>query len=105
MQQRLIELQLQRGRLLERIAHQRDALGQQTEPVVRVLHLGDRVAGIASECKRTVIENPLTTAAVLGAVVVMRPRAMLRWAQRGFFAWRSWNTLRLAFARYITPLR
>ena len=105
MQQRLIELQLQRGRLLERIAHQRDALGQQTEPVVRVLHFGDRVANIAGQCKRTVIENPLTTAAVLGAVVVMRPRAVLRWAQRGFFAWRSWNTVRSVFARYTAPPR
>ena len=105
MQQRLIELQLQRGRLLERIAHQRDTLGQQAEPVVRVLHLGDRVADIAGECKRTVIENPLTTAAVLGAVIAMRPRAVLRWAQRGFFAWRSWNTMRVAFARFITSPR
>lgn len=105
MQQRLIELQLQRGRLLERIAHQRDALGQQTEPVVRVLQVGDRVADIARECKRIVVENPLTTAAVLGAMVVMGPRAVLRWAQRGFLAWRSWNTLRSAFARYITPPR
>ncbi len=105
MQQRLIELQQQRGRLLERIAHQRNALGQQTEPVVRVLHLGDRVADMARECKRTIIENPLTTAAVVGAVVVMRPRALLRWAQRGFLAWRSWNTVRSALARYIAPTR
>ena len=105
MQQRLIELQLQRGRLLERIAHQRDALGQQTEPVVRVLQLGDRVSDIADQCKRTVIENPLTTAAVLGAILLLRPRRVMRWTQRGFFAWRSWNTLRSAFARYITPPR
>ena len=105
MQQRLIELQLQRGRLLERIAHQRNALGQQTEPAARVLHLGDRVADIAGEVKRTVIENPLTTAAFLGVVVVIRPRAVLRWAQRGFFAWRSWNTVRSALAHYITASR
>ena len=105
MQQRLIELQLQRGRLLERIANQRDALGQHTKPLVRVLQLGDRVADIAGQCKRTVIENPLTTAAVLVTVLVMRPRRVMRWAQRGFIAWRSWNTVRSAFARYITPLR
>lgn len=105
MQRRLIELQLERGRLLERIAHQRDALGQQTEPWVRVLHLGDRVADIAGECKRTIIQNPLTTAAVVGAVVVLRPRALLRWAQRGFFAWRSWNTVRAALTHYVAPNR
>lgn len=105
MQQRLIELQLQRGRLLERIAHQRDALGQQTEPVVRVLQFGDRVADIARQCKRTVTENPLTTAAILGAVLVIRPRGVMRWVQRGFFAWRSWNTLRSAVTRYISPPR
>lgn len=105
MQQRLIELQLQRGRLLERIAQQRDTLAQQTAPVSRVLHIGDRVADIVRDCKRTVIQNPLTTAAVLGAVVVMGPRRVLRWSQRGFLAWRSWNTVRSAFARYITPPR
>ncbi len=105
MQQRQTELQLQRGRLLERIAHQRDTLGQQTKPLVRVLHVGDRVADIAGECKRTVIENPLTTAAVLAVVVVIRPRAVLRWAQRGFFAWRSWNTVRSTLTRYITSPR
>ncbi len=105
MQQRLIELQLQRGRLLERIAHQRERLGEQTEPVTRVLQLGDRVSDIASQCKRTAIENPLTMAALAGLVLVIRPRAVMRWAQRGFVAWRSWNALRSAFSRYMAPPR
>lgn len=105
MQQRLIELQLQRGRLLERIAHQRERLGEQAEPVTRILQLGDRVADIASECKRTAMENPLTMAALAGLVLLVRPRAAMRWAQRGFIAWRSWNTLRGVFARYMTPPR
>ena len=102
MQQRLIELQLQRGRLLERVAQQRDALGQQTRPVVHVLQLGDRVADLARQCKRTIVENPLTSAAVLGAVWLIRPRGVMRWAQRGLFAWRNWNAVRSAFVRYVT---
>jgi hypothetical protein len=99
MQQRLIELQLQRGRLLERIANQRAQLAHHAEPVDRLLHLGDRAAAIARECKRTAIEHPLTLAVAVGAVLVFRPRTVWRWTRRGFGAIRS------ALARYVAPQR
>ena len=105
MQQRLIELQLQRGRLLERIENQRTQLARQTKPVDRLLHLGDRASAIARECKRTAMENPLTLALVVGVIVVLRPRTVWRWTQRGFLAWRGYGAIRSAVARYIAPLR
>ncbi|MCP5280755.1 MAG: YqjK-like family protein [Rhodoferax sp.] len=105
MQQRLIELQLQRGRLLERIANQRAQLAHHAEPVDRLLHLGDRAAAIARECKRTAIEHPLTLAVAVGAVLVFRPRTVWRWTRRGFLAWRSFGAIRSALARYVAPQR
>jgi hypothetical protein len=105
MQQRLIELQLQRGRLLERIANQRAQFAHHAEPVERLLHLGDRATAIARECKRTALEHPLTLALAVGAVVVLRPRTVWRWTRRGFLAWRSVGAVRAAFARYLAPTR
>ncbi len=105
MQQRLIELQQQRGRLLERISNQRAALVTQTQPIVRVLHFGDRVGEVAAQVKRTALENPITVAVLIGAVVVLRPRKVFRWVQRGFFAWRSWGAVTTAISRYVTPPR
>jgi len=55
MQQRLIELQQQRGRLLERIANQRASLVTQTQPIARLLNFGDRVGEVAAQCKRTAL--------------------------------------------------
>jgi hypothetical protein len=103
MQQRLIELQQQRGRLLERSANQRATLVRQVQPMARVLHFGDRVGEVAAQCKRAALEHPVAVAVVVGAVVVLRPRTVFRWAQRGFFAWRSWGAVTSAISRYIAP--
>ena len=47
MAQRLIEIGIRRGRLIERIASQRELLGQQMQPVRSALHTADRgVAGL-----------------------------------------------------------
>ena len=105
MQQRLIELQQQRGRLLERIANQRALLVTQTQPITRVLQFGDRVGEVAAQCKRTALEHPVAVAVVVGAVVLLRPRTVYRWARRGFFAWRSWGAVSSAIARHIAQPR
>ncbi len=94
MQQRLIELQLQRGRLLERIAHQRLTLTEQAAPVARTLHLRNRLAQMASDGKQFAVDHPLLVAAAVGTVVVLRPGTVLRWTRRGFLTWRTWTALR-----------
>lgn len=94
MQERLIELQRQRGRLLERVAHERQLLAVQVQPVAHVLRVGDRLGDLFARCRRFALQHPLTVAAVVGAVLVLRPTGTLRWARRGFVAWRSWNALR-----------
>lgn len=94
MHQRLIELHTERGRLLERIAHQRTQLSGHLAPAARVLHLGDRAAAVARECRRFAATHPLAVAVGIGTLVLLRPRGALRWAGRGLLLWRSWRTVR-----------
>lgn len=94
MQERLIELQRQRARLLERAAHERRLLAVQLQPVARVLQVSDRLADLFAQCRRFALQHPLAVAAVVGTVLVLRPAGTLRWARRGLVAWRSWNALR-----------
>ena len=104
MQQRLIELQLERGRLLERIAHQRAALARHAQPVTHVLQLGDRAAAAATQARNFASAHPLALALGVGVLIALRPGAALRWARRGFILWRSWGAARTVMARYVTPL-
>lgn len=94
MQQRLIELQLQRGRLLERIAQQRGTLAEQARPVAHMLHVGDRVSDALAQAKAFALQHPLVLAATVGALVVLRPARVWRWTSRGLFLWRSWTAMR-----------
>ena len=94
MQNRLIELQLQRGRLLERIAHQRMTLAMQARPAARALHVGDRLTDWLDRCRQFALQHPVAVAAAVGTVIVLRPSGVMRWTRRGLFAWRSWNALR-----------
>lgn len=102
MQERLIELQLQRGRLLERIAQQRRTLAVQTRPVTRALHVGDRLVDGFDRCKWFALQHPLTVTAVVGALVILRPATVMRWARRGFIAWRTWGAMRTALPGFLS---
>lgn len=94
MQDRLTELLVQRGRLLERIAQQRQQVAVQVQPVARTLQVGDRLTDIFTQCKRFALQHPLVVAAAVATVVVLRPAGAWRLASRGLLAWRTWTTLR-----------
>lgn len=94
MQERLNELHLQRGRLLERIAQQRQTLAVQVRPIAHTLHVGDRLSDWITQAKLFALQHPLSVAMAVGTVVVLRPARVLRLARRSFFAWRTWTTLR-----------
>jgi hypothetical protein len=102
MQKHLIDLQLQRGRLLERIAYQREALAVQVQPVSRALHVGDRLTDWVYRCKLFALQHPLAVVAAVATVVVLRPTGVLRWTRRGFFAWRSWSAVRGALPGFLS---
>jgi hypothetical protein len=94
MQTRLIELHQQRGRLLERIAYQREALAQQVAPLVGPLSLPGRLLARLQDAKVFVRAHPYLLGTAALAVVVFKPRFVLRWAQRGLLAWRTWRAVR-----------
>lgn len=96
MQQRLIELRQQRGRLLERIANQRHTLSVHATPVAHTLHFGDRLAEYAEQLKRFALDHPAVVGAAVVTLVVFRPSAVLRWGRRGFGLWRTWTAVRAA---------
>ena len=93
MQTRLIELHQQRGRLQERIAQQRAALRQQSAPLQGVLALPQRILRIQQEGIAFARQHPLAVGGVILALVVLRPRFVLRWTRRAVAAWRTWRTV------------
>jgi len=93
MQTRLIELHQQRGRLQERIAHQRRELALQMAPLEGVLAFPDRVGRLAQEGKQFVVQHPLVLGTALAALLLFKPGFVMRWARRGLTAWRTWRTV------------
>ena len=88
----------ERGRLLERIAHQRSELGLQFIPVQKVADKGDRAiatvrsAGHYLQAHRAAVVLLAGVAATLW--VVVKPGRAWRLARRGFVVWRSWRAMR-----------
>jgi hypothetical protein len=91
MDARLTELYLQRGRLQERIRVQRGQVARELAPIGEALHAVDRARALLHQARLWMVANPGVVAAVAVAVVVWRPRAVLRAARWGFSAWRSWS--------------
>ncbi|MES2951022.1 MAG: YqjK family protein [Pseudomonadota bacterium] len=94
MDDRLIELYVQRGRLRERINAQRGQLAHELAPVSSALQWVDRGRALVHQAQHWLAANPAVIAAVVVAVMVWRPRAVLRAARWGFATWRSWSRLR-----------
>lgn len=98
MARRLIEIGIRRGRLIERIASQRQLLGQQMQPVRSALHGADRgVAGLRAGVDY-VRQHAAIVLAAAALFVILKPRRSWRWAQRGFLAWRAWRAVRRQLA-------
>ena len=94
MQKRLIELSEQRGRLRERIAHQRQALARDLQPLVAPLSLPARMASAARQGRDFLMGHPYFVGTIAVGVLILKPRLVLRWAQRGLLAWRAWRSVR-----------
>ncbi len=101
MQQRLTELLLERARLQERIAAQRDTLALRTQPLARSLQFGDWLARWWLRCRQFAVEHPLAVAGAVGVIVVLRPAGAWRWTQRGLLVWRTWTSLRKALPAFL----
>lgn len=94
MNKNLVDLHEQRGRLLERIAGQRLALGQQLAPLQRASDTGSRLFALLQAGVHYLRGHPLPVLAALSGLVLLKPRRAWRWLGHGLLVWRSWRTLR-----------
>jgi hypothetical protein len=104
MQARLIKLHTQRGRLLERITHQRQVLAREIEPLIAPLAMPARLAALLDETRAFVREHPYLVGTAVAAVVVFKPRFVWRWTLRGLLAWRTWRSLRGLVPAFVADL-
>lgn len=97
MNPKLLELATRHGALQVRIAEQRRQLVRHAAPLEAALNRGDAVLDGVDWLKH----HPVAVGAAVAAVVVARPKRAWRWARRGFFLWRGWQSVkdRLAGAR------
>jgi hypothetical protein len=86
-----------RGRLVERIAHQRRVLCTELVPLQKALATGDRAIALGRSSWQFVCVHRAAIALIGGVVasvfVVFRPGRALRLAQRSFVLWRSWRSM------------
>ena len=90
MSPRQVELALKKQRLQIRSAALRDEFAAYAAGWAPAFALADRGRAALRWLRR----HPLLPVAVLAAVLAVRPRMVLRWAQRGFVAWQALRKLR-----------
>ena len=101
MQTRLIELHQQRGSLQERITQQRRQLHEQLLPLQGALALPQRIRQAPQQGMAFARQHPVVVAGLIAALVVLRPRVVLRWAGRAAAAWRTWRTVRALVPSFV----
>ena len=94
MNQRLNDLHLRRGRLLERIATQRTALSFELEPVAARLETVDHMVARVQAAVDYVKTHPAVVALAFAVVAITKPRRTLRWSRRAYGVWQTWLVLR-----------
>lgn len=95
MNEKSIELARRHGALKARIEAQRDQLGRDFAPLESALARGDAALQGVDWLKH----HPAAVGLAVAAVALLRPRRAWRWAKRGFFVWRGWQSLRTALSR------
>lgn len=85
---------VQRGRLLERIAQQRNTLTSSIAPITYGLQAADQILDGANKTRRWATENPLIAGAGLLALMIWRPKGIVRLAKNSAVGWRAWRLIR-----------
>ena len=94
MNQELIDLAIERGRLIERISNQRQLLARELQPLGDALQTADRATATVRTGTTYVKQHPEIVALGIAVLIVVKPGRAWRWSQRGYFAWRALSTLR-----------
>ena len=90
MNPRQVELALKKQRLQMRSAALRDNLADHARVLQPLFGFADRCLAAG----RWLRQNPALPVATLVALLVARPRSLLRWLRRGWFAWKAVGKLR-----------
>jgi hypothetical protein len=88
----------QRGRLLERITQQRTALRVELAPVAGILATADQLIAGAEKTRRWIGENPVIVGIGLVALLIWRPKGVLKLAKSGVVSWRTLRLIRRLLA-------
>lgn len=92
------DILVQRGRLLERIALQRQILAQDVQPALRLLHGADRLVAWVHTGVSCARRHPLIPALAVAGLFVVKIRRAWRWTRRGVLAWQAWQAFRQHFS-------
>lgn len=90
MSERLIKLAERRATLIARAENQRDTLARAAEPWRKPLALADSVLAAIRHLR----QQPALLAGTAAAMLVLRPRRIFKWTQRGWLAWRLFRNLK-----------
>lgn len=90
----LSELQIQRGRLLERVVYQRAAMREKIVPIQRALDTADRAVAGVRVGALYLKHRPWMIGLMAAAVFALKGRRVFRLLKRGFVLWRTWRSLR-----------
>lgn len=94
MNPRLLQLATRHGALKARIDEQRRVLAQQSVALEVACERGDVVLQGVDWLKT----HPAAVGAAVLTVVVARPKGAWRWAKRGYFAWRGWQSIKTSIS-------
>lgn len=90
MNPRQVELALKKQRLQMQSAALRDNFSDHARVLQPVFAFADRGLAVV----RWIRHNPVLPVATVVALLVARPRGLLRWLRRGWFVWQSLGKLR-----------
>lgn len=90
---------VERGRLLERIAMQRQQLGVQTRPLAQHLAWADQAVDLGRAGINWIKAHPEAVAAGVALLFIRKPLRYLSWAGTGWKLWRRLRTGRNLLSR------
>ena len=101
----LDDLLLRRGRLIERIASQRETLRHDFVPVSQALGKVDTVvAGVHSAAAR-IRQHPVMASAAVAVLFWAKGKSLLRWGGKAFSLWQSWRLIQATIADWVGRVR
>lgn len=100
MNRQLDELLLRRGRLIERIASQREVLRHDFVPVGHALGKVDTAVAAVHSAAASVRRHPVMASAAVAVLFWAKGKSLLRWGGKAFSLWQSWRLIQASVAEW-----